>query len=178
MKTELDIIDEVPDLYRIIRLIPFRHTKNVAFDIVPMNLLPRISAIDRVIHKSDAISPGLIGDVERPWYMHPYQDDNLIVLHGIRYVDVYNRKHGNVESFIVLPDRIEKDGEILFDGPAMLTWPRAVFHRIRSGEEGSASLNFAVHHEGFDIRTNFNIYDLNTGNGIFKLIREGYKDQL
>ncbi|MDP7423310.1 MAG: hypothetical protein QGH40_15675 [bacterium] len=85
MTAKCDIIDEVPDLDRVIRLIPFRHTKNVAFDIVPMNLLPRISAVDRVIHGSGAISPGLIGDVERPWYMHPYQDDNLTVLHGIRH---------------------------------------------------------------------------------------------
>jgi hypothetical protein len=54
---------------------------------------------------------------------------------------------------------------VLFDGPAMLVWPRYVFHRITSGPEGSASLNFAVHYEGLDMRTNFNIYDLDLETG-------------
>ena len=178
MKTEYDIIEEVPDLYRIIPLVAFRRTKNVYFDFVPIKALPRINSIDRVIHEGGAISPGTIDDLERPWYMHPHQDDNLIVLHGTRHVDIYTRKHGRVENFVVTPNRIMKDGKILYDGPAMLVWPRAVLHRIRSGEEGSASLNFAVHYEGFDIKTNFNVYDLDTGTGKFRVIREGFRDQM
>jgi hypothetical protein len=60
----------------------------------------------------------------------------------------------------------------------MLVWPRGVFHRIRSDEKsGSASLNFAVRYEGFDIRTNFNIYDLNPADGEYWMIRAGYLDQ-
>ncbi len=60
---------------------------------------------------------------------------------------------------------------ILYDGAAMLVWPRGVFHRIRAGEDGSASLNFVLHYEGSDIKANFNIYDLNTARGRFKNIR-------
>jgi hypothetical protein len=60
----------------------------------------------------------------------------------------------------------------------MLVWPCGVFHRIVScPEQGSSSVNFAVHTYGFDIRTNFNIYDLDTESGQFKVIRAGYLDQ-
>ncbi len=60
----------------------------------------------------------------------------------------------------------------------MLVWPCGVFHRIVScPEQGSGSVNFAVRYEGFNIRTNFNIYDLDTESGKYKVIREGHLDQ-
>ena len=172
------IVKEEDQFYRIIKLTPFRRTPGVFFDFVPLDALARIDAIDRVIHERAAVSPGPVDGIEQPWYMHPHQEDNLIVLFGTRHVDIYARKHGRVESFVVTPNRIEHNGEVVCSEPAMLVWPRAVFHRIRSGPEGSASLNFAVHHEGFDLRTNFNIYDLDTETGKFRVLREGYKDQL
>jgi hypothetical protein len=52
-----------------------------------------------------------------------------------------------------------------------------VFHRVVSGKLGSASLNLATHHEGFDINTNFNVYDLNTETGRFECVRAGHFDQ-
>lgn len=175
--TKKMIIDEVPGLYRIIALPILRKTPKVTFDCVPMALLPRIDAIDRVIHEGNAVSPGSVGDVERPWYMHPCQDDNLIVLTGTRQVEIYSQAHGQIEAFTVSPHEIRKNGEVIFQGGAMLVWPCRVFHRIRSAETGSASLNFAVHHPGFDLRTNFNIYDLDPLSGKSWVIREGHLDQ-
>lgn len=169
-------IQEVPGFYKIIPLIKFRHTPGVFFDNVPMEFLPRIHAMDRVLHEKAAVSPGPVGDISRPWYMHPYQDDNLIVLYGTREVDIYHKQHGML-SFVVTPNQIRKEGEIVYDGPAMLVWPRCVFHRIVSGEEGSASLNFAVHHEGMDMKENFNIYHLDTDTGEFSVLRYGFMDQ-
>ena len=174
---DAEIIDQVPDLYAIFRLNVFRRTPGVYFDNVPTDALPRIDAIDRVIHEQKAVSPGPVGEVVRPWYMHPHQSDNLVVLHGTRHVDLYTRKHGRIENFVVQPNHIEKNGMTIYAGPAMLVWPTAVFHRIISDEEGSASLNFAVHHPGIDMRTNFNIYDLDTNSGEFRVVREGFKDQ-
>ena len=60
----------------------------------------------------------------------------------------------------------------------MLVWPTRVFHRITSGEQGSISLNFAVRNPSFDIDTNFNIYDLDTATGRFKVLRLGRADQI
>lgn len=168
---------EKTGFYKIIPLKEFRRTKGVYFDIVPMNLIPEISGVDRVLHSYGAISPGTVGEVERPWYMHPHQSDYLMVLSGVRYVDVYHPDYKKIESFTVTANSVEQDGKIIYEGPVMLIWPNGVFHRIRSGEEGSASINMAYRTNGFDIKTNFNIYDLNPDTGEYKLLREGYLDQ-
>jgi hypothetical protein len=110
--------------------------------------------------------------------MHPCQDDNLIVLHGYRDIEVYTKGHGKVERFMLSAEVVEKNGAVAYSGAAMLVWPRWVFHRISSSEkEGSVSINFARHYEGFDIRTNFNVYDLDTETGKYKVIRKGHLDQ-
>lgn len=171
------IVEEVQNFYRIIALTPFRKTKGVNFDIFPMEFLPRVDGIDRVLHESDALSPGSVGEVERPWYLHQHQEDNLIVLHGVRTVDIYTLEHRRVENFVVEPNKVYKNGVLVYDGPAILVWPCNVFHRIRSGQAGSASLNFAVRHPGFDIKTNFSVYDLDTDTGDYKVIRAGHLDQ-
>ena len=178
MTTHHETVAEVAGFYRILSLITFRRTQSVSFDVAPIAALPQINSIDRVMHQGGAVSPGPVEGVARPWYMHPHQDDNLLVLHGTRHVDIYSREHGRMESFEVTPDRIETGGILLHDGPAMLVWPRNVFHRIRSGSAGSASINLAVHYPGFDIRSNFNIYDLDPASGEFRVIREGFKDQI
>jgi hypothetical protein len=178
LKVDYEVLDEVPGLYRIVSLKVLRRTPGVLFDLVPIAAIPHIDALDRVIHEKGAISPGKVGDVERPWYMHPQQMDNLVVLHGIRYVDLYTPAHGRIESFVVTPSRIEKAGKVLVDGPALLSWPTNVFHRVRSCDKnGSASLNLATHYEGFNIRTNFSIYAVNETSGEYRVIREGHLDQ-
>ncbi len=170
-------IEEVPGFYKIIELKPFRKTEGVTFDIVPMEFLPRVDGVDRVIHRSHAVSPGALPGVDRPWYMHPHQEDNLMVLFGKRTVDIYTLEHRRMETFIVEPERITKNGKVIFEGGAMLVWPCNVFHRIATGSEGSASLNFAARYEGFDVRTNFNVYSLDVKNNKYELAREGYLDQ-
>lgn len=177
MSNHSDVFQEIPGLYRIIPLKLFRRTPGVFFDIIPKYLLPKIDAVDRVIHERGALSPGPVGDVSRPWYMHPHQDDNLLVLHGTRHVEIYTKTHGKIESFTVSADQIRHDDTTIFKGSAMLVWPRSVFHRIRSLDEGSASINLATHYDGIDMRTNFNVYDLDTETGRFKVIREAYLDQ-
>ena len=102
----IESIREIPGLYRIIPLVGFRKTPGVSFNFAPMQALKRIDAVDRVIHESGAVSPGPVGDVARPWYMHPWQDDNLLVLQGTRYVDIYTPAHGKIEHFVAGPDSI------------------------------------------------------------------------
>jgi hypothetical protein len=171
------VFDEVPGFYKIIPLHAFRSTPGVHFDILPTNLIPRVDGLDRVMHESGALSPGPIGTVRFPWYMHPHQDDNLMVFFGTRHVDIYTREVGRIVSFEVSPDKIYKEGKLHYDGPAMLVWPAGVFHRIRSSGVGSASLNLATRRPEFDIKTNFNIYDLDPGSGEYRLLREGRLDQ-
>ena len=108
MLNDAEVLEEVPGLYKIVSLNLFRKTPGVIFDNVPTKAFSEISAIDRVLHESGAISPGPVGEVKRPWYMHPHQDDNLVVLSGTRVVDIYTRAHGRVEEFCGDPSRFRK----------------------------------------------------------------------
>lgn len=172
------VIDEIAGLYRVVELVKLRETPNVHFDTVPLSLFPSIDALNRVIHGPGAISPGGVGQIERPWYMHMHQADNLLVLHGARHIELWTPSHGAIERFTVRPQRVEHNDTVVCDGPALVGWPCGVFHRITSHEtEGSASLNVAVRYEGFDIKTNFSVYDVDINEGTSRVIREGYKDQ-
>ena len=171
------IIKEVKGLYFIVQMKLFRKTPGVLFDLYPLETIEHIDVIDRVLHEKAAVSPGPVGEIMHPWYMHKHQADHLIVLHGQRTVYLYTNKHDKVEEFVVTPHRIMHNGELVFDGAAVLCWPTCVFHRIISGEEGSASINLATHYEGFDARNNFDIYDLDTVSGEFRVIRKGFEDQ-
>jgi hypothetical protein len=171
------VVDEVKGLYKVIAFKEIRKTPGVTFDVIPVKALGQIDAVDRVLHESDAISPCEMDGIARPWYMHTHQQDNLIVLDGIRYVDIYTPAHGKIEQFTVTPDCVYKGDKLIVEGGAMLVWPRGVFHRIVSGDGGSASINLAVHYDGFDIKTNFNIYDINMETGRFHVVRQGALDQ-
>lgn len=164
-------------LYRIIPLRVLRRTKGVMFDEMVPSDIPKINGIDRVIHGPNSISPGPISNINRPWYMHSGQDDNLMVLQGTRYVDIYEPKSKNKASFIITPEQIYKNDRLYYDGPAMIVWPAGVFHRIISGDEGSISINLSTRTEKFNLKDNFNIYSLDTDTGKYELLKDGSEDQ-
>lgn len=177
----MSVIIGMAHLYRLIPLRVLRRTLGVKFDEMVPSDIPKIHGIDRVIHKPNSVSPGPIEDVtppvKRPWYMHPYQDDNLLVLQGTRYVDIHNVKTKESASFIITPDVVYKNDKLYYDGPAMIVWPAGTFHRIISGEEGSISINFATRLSNFDLSDNFNIYDLDRSSGNYRLLKDGIEDQ-
>jgi hypothetical protein len=155
-----------------------RRTPGVIFDCLKLAEVGEVAAFDRVLHARGAVSPGPVGYVPRPWYMHTHQIDNLIVFHGTRYVELYSPEHGSMEHFTVKPNLVLHGSQVLAEGGAILGWPVGVFHRITScDKEGSASLNLAIHKPGFDLRTNFNIYDLDVASGQFRVVRAGHLDQ-
>ena len=168
-------------MYRLIPLRILRRTQGVKFDEMVPSDIPRIHGIDRVIHGPNSISPGPIEDapvpIKRPWYMHSGQDDNLLVLQGTRYVDIFDNKSLKKASFIVTPDKVYKNDKLYYDGPAMVVWPAGIFHRIISGEEGSISVNFSTRTKDFDVNNNFNIYNLCTTTGEYTLLKDGSDDQ-
>lgn len=164
-------------MYRLIPLRQLRRTAGVLFDEIVPSDIPPIQGIDRVIHKANGISPGPCEGVKRPWYMHPGQDDNLLVLQGERFIDIYCPIQKKLSSFIVTPDKVYKNDKLYCNQPAMVVWPAGIFHRIISGSEGSISINFATRTSKFDLADNFNIYDLDTNTGEYKVIRNGALDQ-
>ena len=172
------IISEIKDFYKIIALDPFRQTDGVQFETIPPSLMPNVSSLDIVTHESSAYSPGKVGSIEKPWYMHPHQDDNLIVLKGTRSVEIYKPGFGRSRIIKVQQQSIFIDDVKIYDKPAMLIWFTGVFHRVHSEVHGSISINLAVHYPGFDLKNNFNIYYLNTEDGSYDLLRIGEMDQI
>jgi len=168
-------------MYRLIPLRMLRKNPGVRFDEIAPSNIPKIDGIDKVIHASNSISPGPVEDAvppcKRPWYMHPGQDDNLMVLQGTRYIDIYCPKRKKKSSFIVTPDKVYKNDKLYYDGSVMVVWPAGIFHRIISGEEGSISINFSTRTNKFKLDDNFNIYNLNTYSGTYTLIKDGIEDQ-
>ena len=171
MKTEY-----IKGMCFIISLKPFRATDSVDFHIVP-DVIKGLSSIDRVKHDPDAVSPTVAGhEGHTHWYMHPNQEDNLLVYGGTRMVELYTVEHGKVERFEVTPEYIKHNDEVIHNGPSILGWNTNVFHRVIS-PDGSISSNFAKHSKGFDIKTNFSIYELNVETGEYSVARTGDKDQ-
>ena len=87
------IIDQVESLFKVISLLRFRRTDRVTFDMAPGSMFGAIGAIDKVIHAPGAHSPGAVNGVARPWYMHPHQEDNLMVISGYRVVRTFGGEH-------------------------------------------------------------------------------------
>ena len=169
--------DIIPGLCFIIPLKPLRSTPKVDFHLVP-EIIQGLNSIDRVHHAPGAESPCLKNSMtKKVWYMHPNQIDNLIVYQGKRIVELFSSTHGKVETFEVTPDSLKHDDKIIHEGPHVFGWPVNVFHRVHS-PEGSLSSNFAKWSEGFDIKTNFNIYELDTETGASRVVRAGHLDQL
>lgn len=163
------------DLAFIIPMKLLRKTPAVEFYTIP-EVMKHLDAIDKVIHQPGAKSPMIKGDTKHYWYMHTDQEDKLVVHEGRRIVELYSHKHKQVEKFEVSSHSIKHRGRIIYKGAGILGWPKHVFHRIES-PEGSISTNYAKHLKNFDIRTNFNIYDLDIKNNTHSIVREGHKDQ-
>ena len=169
---------EEKEFYKIVPLKMLRKTAGVIFDIIPIKEIPSIEALDRVIHQNGALSPGPIGTNQRPWYMHPHQKDHLLVLAGSRSIELYCLKTKQRAEFVITPFSIHVNNSLVSDSPVMLCWDTFVFHRIISDDKhGSSSINIASRSAEFDIRSNFNIYDLDQNSGQYTILREGHLDQ-
>ncbi len=171
-----DIIYKIDGLAHVIPFTVLRQTKGVDFQAIPF--IEGMNALDRVIHDEDAFSPGTVEEVLRPWYMHPQQDDNLITLAGTRIVELYTPAHGKIETFEISASQITHNGKVVCNGPGLLGWPPYVFHRNHSPYVGgSTSINLAIRFKNFNIDTEFNIYDMDTQTGKYRMIRKGSLNQ-
>ena len=161
-------------MYRLIPLRQLRRTAGVLFDEMVPSDIPSIQGIDRVIHKANGISPGPCEGVKRPWYtcipvkMITYS--SYKVNDSLTFTVPRNNK---LSSFIITPDKVYKNNKLYCNQPAMIVWPAGIFHRIISGSEGSISINLSTRTSKFDLANNFNIYDLDTTTGAYKVIRDG-----
>eukprot|EP00727_Mastigamoeba_balamuthi_P005794 m51a1_g1834 hypothetical protein (187) ;mRNA; r:548515-549305 len=151
--------------------------KTTTFSGLPMAEFPRIDGVDHMLVAPNAKSPGSVGAVDG-WYLHKYQQDNLLVMRGTHVAFLRRAdRPGVVETFVVGPDFIERNGVRLLDGPCVLRWEPETYHQVHSGPEGSASLNFAVRCEGFDLKHEFDIWDVHGDGSDGVVVRQSHEDQ-
>ncbi len=175
LSQEIDsIIKKNEWLWYIIPIKKLRETTKVEFDAFP--LFREINGIDIVNHEPEARSPSLPNWDSDVWYMHPWQEDNLVTLHGNRFVELYNFKTKKIDIFQISHDKIILNWETIHIWSAILWWPEWVFHRNYS-PKWSISMNFAVRDEKFNIDTEFNIYKLDLKTGDYKIARIWSEDQ-
>jgi hypothetical protein len=153
----------------------FRKTPEVNF-LKLDDVIKKVKAVNYIFHEPGAKSPQIDNNKGLFWYMHTRQKDNLIVHCGYRIVELYSKRHGKKEIFEISKDYVKLNGKIIHHGPAILSWPPLVFHRI-SSPEGSISTNYAYHYQQFSRKNNFNIYDLDISNGNYRVIRQASLDE-
>ena len=169
-----DIIKKQEWLFHIIPIKRLRSTNKVDFDV--MELYEEFNWIEIVTHKPWARSPWSVWEKDELWYMHRWQEDNLITLSWNRYVELYDMENKKIEHFEISHDCIRHNWAMIYEGPAVLWWPANVFHRNHS-PKGSVSMNFSVRTEKFDLDTEFNIYSLDTLTWEFEVARIWKLDQ-
>lgn len=153
-----------------------RRTPKVDFHFVPLLRQEGIGQIQRVVHQPGAQSPSVEGEDVQPWYMHPHQEDNCLMLGGERVVDLYTKEHGK-QTFRASMDKITwEDGTVIYEGPHIFGWYKDVFHRPNS-PEGSVALFMVRYFDGFDLDTEFSMYNVDEETGEYSVYRKGALDQ-
>lgn len=168
------IVLSKPWVWYIIPIKKLRETTKVEFDSFP--LFREINGIDIVKHWPGAHSPSLPDWDYDVWYMHKGQEDNLITLHGNRFVELYDPINKIVEQFEISHEKIKLNWKLIHDWPAILWWNIGIFHRNHS-PEWSISQNFAVRDDKFNLDTEFNIYKLNPCSWEYSVARIWKEDQ-
>ena len=78
---------------------------------------------------------------EEIWYQNRFEKNNLMVLNGSRYLDLYCQRTYKKENLIIHEDNIYRNGKLYYGSPAIISWSGDLFHKTESGENGSFSLN-------------------------------------
>ena len=134
------------------------------------------SAVNYIFHEPGAKSPQIENKKGHFWYMHTKQKDNMIVHRGYRIIELYSKRHGKKETFELSNNFVKLNGKIIYNGPAILSWPPLVFHRITS-PKGSVSTNYAYYYQNFTKEHNYNIFNLDLSNGNCKIVRQASLDE-
>lgn len=176
-----------PGFWELVPLELYRQRQGTDFNKVPMEQFRgTVNAMDHILSASCARSPGNV-EGKQGWYMHANQQDNMLVLAGVRTTTLrrtFVREDGKrcaegvdkQEVFQMTPNEVRRNGVVVHQGPVILRIENNVLHRIESGTDGSSAVNFAVRTKRFDIDHEYDIFDCDES-GLLTVIRQGKEDQ-
>lgn len=93
---------------------------------------------------SNSIIPGSINNVMRPWYMHTMYSLCTRVTFGKKFVDTYDVSTKDFNRFIMTPDKVYKNDELISDEPSVLVISPGLLHRFVIGNKGVSTLNVHI----------------------------------
>lgn len=79
---------------------------------------------------------------ESQFYQNRYEQNNLLMMQGMRTIELYCPDTSNTEFLEITPDNIYKNGKLYYGSPAILSWNGQLFHKTTSGAKGAISINF------------------------------------
>lgn len=176
-----------PGFWEVVPLELYRQRQGTDFCKVPLEQFRgTVNGMDHILSASCARSPGNV-DGKQGWYMHANQQDNVLVLTGVRTTTLRRtvvRDDGKrcaegmdkQEVFQMTPTEVRRNGVVVHQGPAILRIECNVLHRVESGTDGSSALNCAVRTKRFDIDHEYDIYDCDEY-GVITVVRQGKDDQ-
>ena len=106
----------------------------------------QISGIYREIHGANVSShigtDSYLKKLDDNWYSNCYERNNLLVLNGSRTVNLFCKYTNQEMTFTITPDNIYKNNKLYYGSPGIISWYGDIYHKTKSGNEGSISINF------------------------------------
>ena len=116
------------------------------FKVIPLrqqNIKKEIISKSYTSYTSNSIIPGSVNNIMRPWYMHTMYSLCTRVTFGKKFVDTYDVSTKDFNRFIMTPDKVYKNDELIAEEPSVLIISPGLLHRFVIGNKGVSTMNSA-----------------------------------
>lgn len=117
------------------------------FKVIPLrqqNIKNEIISKSYTSYTSNSIIPGSVNHIMRPWYTHTMYSLCTRVTFGKKFVDTYDVSTKDFNRFIMTPDKVYKNDELIAEEPSVLIISPGLLHRFVIGNKGVSTMNVHV----------------------------------
>lgn len=132
---------------RMFRLIPLRavvRTPHHRVDNIPPIDFSKPVSMQREMIAPNSVLPDY-GVLSRSWNMKHDMTNTVFITTGSVELVMYCRQENKIESFVLTPENVHRNGKLYYGSPAMLEWPPGIFYKMRTQSEGCTFLTFVGH---------------------------------
>lgn len=100
-----------------------------------------VKAIYSKSYTSNSIVPSSVQSVMRPWNMHTMHSLYTHTTFGKKFIDTYFVSKREYNKFILTPDKIYKNGNVVCNEPSILVLYPGILFRYVIGSMGASTIN-------------------------------------
>ena len=100
-------------------------------------------------YTSDTIIPPSIYHIMRPWNMHTMSSLYTHTTFGCKFIDTYHVSKKEFNRFLLTPEKIFKNGNIIADESSTLVISPGLLFRFVVGNKGASTINVQVNPEEY-----------------------------